>query len=76
MLSDLQMSQLDRAEQEWLRYPDEVDDYECKCKLCGEYPEHDMLYYVDGEWICVDCLLDQFPKKDIYTGEIFNKELF
>jgi hypothetical protein len=80
-LSEYQQRQLERAENEWLREPEyngddsniepeEVDAYKQTCSLCNCYPDDDFLYFVDGEWICADCLLDQFKRRDIYTGEV------
>lgn len=75
-LSDLQKRQLERAEQAYLRepdidvMPDEADAYKQTCSLCDCYPDDDFLYFVDGEWVCADCLLDQFKRRDIYTGEV------
>lgn len=75
-LSDLQKRQLERAEEAYLRepdrdvMPDEVDAFKKTCSLCDCYPDDDFLYFVDGEWVCADCLLDQFKRRDIYTGEV------
>lgn len=81
-LSEYQQWQLNRAENEWLKEPeyngddsdiepDEVDAYERTCKLCGCHPIDDYLYNKDGEWVCADCLLDCFDKRDVFTGEFF-----
>ena len=66
-LSEYQQRQLERAENEWLREPDEVDAYKQTSSLCGCNPSDDFLYLVDGEWVCADCLLDKFKRRDIYT---------
>lgn len=81
-LSDYQKWQLERAENVWLRepedhgddrdiYPDEADEYVKVCKLCECHPIDDYLYNKDGEWVCADCLLDCFDKRDVFTGEFF-----
>ena len=78
MLNDLQRRQLERAEQAHLREPDflehdpdEADAYTHTCKLCDCYPDDNILYLADGEWICAECLLNNLPKRDVYTGETF-----
>lgn len=81
-LTDYQKWRLERAENVWLRepedqdddrdiYPDETDEYVKVCKLCECHPIDDYLYNKDGEWVCADCLLDCFDKRDVFTGEFF-----
>lgn len=64
MLSELQKRQLERAEQQHLRPPEQTVP---KCPLCGDFPADERLYHFDGEWMCCDCVLDRIEHRNIYS---------
>lgn len=65
-MTDYQKSMFERAEQDWLREPDDIDPddivhHKC-CEECGGMPEGDMLYLANGKWCCEECALESLEK--------------
>lgn len=55
------------AERAYLNPPDEPEPHHCEC--CGEIPDGGELYSYGGDWICSDCLLENFECRDAFRAE-------
>lgn len=67
MLSRRDLETIARCEEEYLREPKQYQPK--RCEECGEYPDDDFLYNHDGDWLCQDCLLHCFPRRDVYLDD-------
>ena len=60
------MAAFKAAEREYLTEPE--DDFEPKrCERCECIPDDDKLYKYDGEWYCLDCLVNALESRDAYN---------
>lgn len=53
------------AEREYLKEPDEYEPKRCEC--CEGVPDCGKLYEYDGQWLCMECLLEDIPCRDAYN---------
>ena len=50
-----------------MREPEPVEPE--RCGRCGEFPLDDYLYKTQEGWLCAECVLQMFPKRDIYLDD-------
>jgi hypothetical protein len=54
------------AERDYLAEPEE--DFEPKrCACCEGIPDDGKLYNHDGQWLCMECLIEDIPCRDAYN---------